>query len=192
MASLLRTILATSALAFVFASGAQAAGGHYVFDGGSRTEQSQVKKALNASTFDWGIVPATIAIHIDRGHYSEATYGQIWLDANLLDSGIFSWGVVQHEYAHQVDFFLLNDTRRAMLAGLGGKAWWATGGTASSAPNGTLTHAELTSERFASTLAWAYWPSPSNSMRPTSTTDESAAMAPAAFRALLAKVLGAS
>jgi hypothetical protein len=192
MASLLRTLLATSALALVFAGGAQAAGGHYVFDGGNRIQQTQVRKALNASSFDWSVVPATITIHIDRGHYSEATYGQIWLDANLLDSGSFSWGVVQHEYAHQVDFFLLNDTRRALLAGLGGKAWWATGIQASGAPNGTLAHAELTSERFASTLAWAYWPSPSNSMRPTSATDESAAMAPAAFRALLAKVLAAS
>jgi hypothetical protein len=70
-------------------------GGHYVLDGGSRADQSQVKKALNASSFDWSVVPATITIHIGRGHYSEATYGQIWLDSNLLDSGIFSWGVVQ-------------------------------------------------------------------------------------------------
>ena len=153
MASLLRTLLVTSALALAFSGGAQAAGGHYVFDGGSRAEQSQVRQALNASSFNWS--------------------------------------VVQHEYAHQVDFFLLNDTRRAMLAGLGGKAWWATGATASGAPNGTLAHADLTSERFASTLAWAYWPSPSNSMRPTSTSDESAAMAPAAFRSLLARVLAA-
>jgi hypothetical protein len=191
MASLLRTLLATSALALAFSGGAQAAGGHYVFDGGSRAEQSQVKQALNASSFNWSVVPATITVHIARGHYSEATYGEIWLDADLLDSGIFSWGVVQHEYAHQVDFFLLNDTRRAMLAGLGGKAWWATGATASGAPNGTLAHADLTSERFASTLAWAYWPSPSNSMRPASTSDESAAMAPAAFRSLLARVLAA-
>ncbi len=191
MASLLRTLLATSALALAFSGGAQAAGGHYRLDGGSRAEQSQVKQALNASSFNWSVVPATITVHIARGHYSEATYGEIWLDADLLDSGIFSWGVVQHEYAHQVDFFLLNDTRRAMLAGLGGQAWWATGATASGAPNGTLAHADLTSERFASTLAWAYWPSPSNSMRPTSTSDESAAMAPAAFRSLLARVLAA-
>ncbi len=191
MASLLRTLLVTSALALAFSGGAQAAGGHYVFDGGSRAEQSQVRQALNASSFNWSVVPATITVHIARGHYSEATYGEIWLDADLLDSGIFSWGVVQHEYAHQVDFFLLNDTRRAMLAGLGGKAWWATGAAASGAPNGTLAHADLTSERFASTLAWAYWPSPSNSMRPTSTSDESAAMAPAAFRSLLARVLAA-
>ena len=122
---------------------------------------------------------------------SEATYGQIWLDGTLLDSGIFSWGVVQHEYGHQVDFFALNDSRRAMLAVLGGKAWWAAGAATSGAPNGTLAHAELTSERFASTLAWAYWQSPSNSMRPTSPNDESAAMAPAAFRSLMTRVLAA-
>ena len=39
--------------------------------------------------------------------------GQIWLDASLLDSGRFSWGVVQHEYAHQVDFGAPRPTRCA-------------------------------------------------------------------------------
>ena len=188
MASLLRTLLVTVAAALALAGGAQAKGGRYVLDGGTAAQQAQVKKALDASSFDWNLVPATITIHISRGHTSEAVKGEIWLDADLLNAGTFAWGVVQHEYAHQVDFFLLDDARHAQLAALGGKAWWSPNGLAT-APNGTLAHADLTSERFASTLAWAYWPSTQNAMRPTSVTDESAAMAPAAFRALLSRVL---
>jgi hypothetical protein len=188
MASPFRTLLVTVAAALALAGGAQAKGGHYVFDGGTAVQQGQVKKALDASSFDWNLVPATITVHISRGHDSEAVKGEIWLDADLLNAGTFAWGVVQHEYAHQVDFFLLDDAKHAQLAALGGKAWWAPNGLAA-APNGTLAHADLTSERFASTLAWAYWPSTQNAMRPTSPKDESAAMAPAAFRALLGRVL---
>jgi hypothetical protein len=188
MASLFRTLLATFAVALALTGSAQAAGGHYTFDGGTRLQQTQVKKALDASSFDWNIVPETIVVHIVRGHDSEATRGEIWLDADLLSSGSFSWGVIQHEYAHQVDFFVLDEAARAELAPLGGLSWWAPSAVAH-APNGTPAHEQLTSERFASTLAWTYWPSKQNSMRPTSPTDESAAMAPAAFRALLARVL---
>jgi hypothetical protein len=188
MASLLRTLLTVFAVALALTGSAQASGGKYVFDGGTPLQQKQVKKALDVSTFDWNVVPVTIVVHIARGHDSEATRGEIWLDADLLNAGAFSWGVIQHEYAHQVDFYVLDDADRAALAPLGGLSWWAPTAVAH-APNGTLAHEQLTSERFASTLAWSFWPSKQNSMRPTSPTDESAAMAPAAFRALLAQVL---
>jgi hypothetical protein len=139
-----------------------------------------VRRAFDVSSFNWSLVPAQITIHIKKGVDSEATYGEIWLDSNLVNSGKFAWGVIQHEYAHEVDFFLLNDSHRATLASkLGGRSWWQ---------RGSLGHAELTSERFASTLAWAYWPSKDNSMRPTSSR-ESAALAPAKFRALIAQTL---
>jgi hypothetical protein len=91
--------------------------------------------------------------------------------------------VVQHEYAHQVDFFVLDDAMRSKLwAQLGGETWWQT--------STGLPHQGLASERFASTLAWAYWPSPENVLRPSSTSDEAGAVAPAAFRALLGGLLG--
>jgi hypothetical protein len=188
---LLQALLLTSALVVALAFGtarAEAAGGNYTLDGGTGLQQKQVVRALNASAFPWSIVPGPVVVHIRRGTDSYATPGHIWLDADLLDSGVFSWGVVQHEYAHQVDFLLLDADKRGQLAGLGGTAWWAAG-AAAAAPNGALAHAELTSERFASKLAWSYWPSSRNSMRPTSSNDESAAMAPAPFRALLGRVL---
>ncbi len=163
---------------------AHAAGGNYTIVGGAATEQEQVQEALAASAFDWSLVPAQITIYIAPGLTSEATPGNIWLDANLLDSGRFSWGVVQHEYAHQVDFFLLDADKRALLQRLLGAKDWCYGVSG-------LPHSAYGCERFASTLAWAYWPSPDNSMQPTSKADEAAAMPPPQFRALLSQLIGA-
>ena len=95
--------------------GAAAVDRGYVFDGGTTGEQTEVIRALDASAFDWRLVDSRIVIHIGRGLPSAATAGHIWLDANLLASGRFAWGVVQHEYAHQVDFLLLDDTDRTRL-----------------------------------------------------------------------------
>ena len=71
--------------------------------------------ALNASSFDWSVVPGQVVVHIGKGISSHAVAGEIWLDGALLDSGRFSWGVVQHEYAHQVDFGVLTDSMRLQL-----------------------------------------------------------------------------
>jgi hypothetical protein len=175
-------LLATISL-FASAGGAQAAGGNYVFDGGSPKARSTVRAALNASSFDWNVVSARVTIHLTPIARSQAVKGEIWLDPKLVDAGVFSWGFIQHEYAHQVDFFRFNDEQHASwLDRLGGVSWWQSG----RAP-----HSRLGSERFASTLAWAFWPSKQNALRPHSTSDESAAMAPERFRQLLAKQLDA-
>ena len=174
--------LAAAAIALVSAPAGHAAGGSYVFDGGTKQQQAQVRKALGASSFDWGVVPGRIVIHIERGLSSAAAPGEIWLDGDLLDAGMFSWGVVQHEYAHEVDFLLLNDEERSMLLELlGGQRWCST--------TPTIRHEELGCERFASTLAWAYWPSPDNCMRPEGRRDESAALPAREFRALVARLI---
>jgi hypothetical protein len=161
-----------------FARGATA----LAFAGGTVAERSQVTKALGASSFDWSLLPSRVTVHIGRDFASEAAPDEVWLDANVLDAGRFSWGVVQHEFAHQVDFQLLDAETRARFALLlGGSAW--CGETLAFA------HGDYGCERFASTLAWAYWSSQSNCMKPMSRSDESAAMAPAAFRAALAEAL---
>ena len=167
-------------LALAFAPGAQAAGGHYVFDGGTRTQQAQVTAALNASSFNWNVVPGPVVIHIGDKISSHAVAGQIWLDAGLLGAGRFSWGVVQHEYAHQVDFSVLTEPMRAELHGLlQGTSWWGS----------TSNHAQLDCERFADALAWAYWPSPDNVMKPEGPTGESGQIAAAGFRTALQRLL---
>jgi hypothetical protein len=61
---------------------------------------------------------------------------------------------------------------------LGGSAWCGGEG-----------HANLDCERFADLVAWAYWPSGDNVMKPQSTTDEGGQVAPAVFRSALAAIL---
>ena len=179
---LLLLVLVAVALSLAGAGTAAATGGNYTFDGGTAGQRQQVVAALAASSFDWGIVPQQVTIHIVRGvPSSEASPGQIWLDSSLLDSGQFAWGVVQHEYAHEVDYFLLDAAKRSQL-GLGGTTWFHD--------RPGLAHEMYGCERFASTLAWAYWQSPANVMKPTGPTDEAAALPPAQFKALLAQVLG--
>jgi hypothetical protein len=175
---LLRRVLLPFLLALVLAPSALASGGNYVFDGGTRGQQTQVRSALNASSFDWGVVPGPVVIHIGKGDGPHATAGEIWLDGSLLSSGRFSWGVVQHEYAHQVDFAVLTDAMRGQLhALLGGSSWWGSD------------HQTLDCERFADLVAWSYWQSPENVMKPDSATDEGGQVAPPRFRAVLDSLL---
>jgi len=86
---------------------------------------------------------------------------------------------VQHEYAHEVDFAVLTDPTRATLHTLlRGTSWWGGEG-----------HSELDCERFADLVAWAYWMSPDNVMKPQSTLDEGGQVSPAAFRVALTALL---
>jgi hypothetical protein len=160
------------ALALCAVTPAAAAGGRTSFAGGTAGERAQVRAALGASSFDWGRLPP-VTVHIGHVGTSYSTPGDVYLDAGLLDAGRFAWGVVQHEFAHQVDFFLLDDSGRAqLLPQLGAGGWW----------NGQE-HANLGCERFASNFAWAFWPVAANSMRPHSLLDEAGSVSPAAFRA---------
>jgi hypothetical protein len=174
--------IATGTAGLVLSGNALASGGNYVFSGGTLAERATVTRALDASAFPWGLVPRRIEIRISKGYASGAWAGHISLDSDLLDAGTFAWGTIQHEYGHQVDYFLLDNAKRTRLAPLlGGKCWYATC---------AARHDELTSERFASTLAWSYWPRAGNTMKPEGPGDESAALAPYAFRALMKQVLG--
>jgi hypothetical protein len=174
--------LVVLAVVLSLAGEAAAVGGRYTVLGGTPAHRAQVRAALNASAFDWSRVPARITIHVAPGAHPHAVPGHIWLDESLLASGRFSWAIVQHEYAHQVDFFLLDPASRAFLnAALGGLDWCG-------AVTG-LHHAAYGCERFASTLAWAYWPSPHNALRPDEGNDEAAAMPAPEFRSLLSTLL---
>src|SRR3954471_5674212 len=176
---LLRRTLPVFLAALALSPAAFARGGNYVFAGGTRTEQGQVKAALDASTFDFSVVPGPVAIHIGRGLSSSATPGQISLDADLLDAGRLSWGVVQHEYGHQVDFSVLSDAARTQLQQLLGGSAWCSGAV----------HRDLTCERFADLISWAYWTSPDNVLKPAGGRDEGGQISPATFRLALAALL---
>ncbi|MEX2644853.1 MAG: hypothetical protein WD249_01195 [Gaiellaceae bacterium] len=182
MARALISLAASLVAALAFAAPSLAGGGSYAFDGGTAAQQRQVVRALEASSFPWSVVPATITIHIAPGTGSFARPGHIWLDAKVLDAGMFSWAIVQDEYAHQVDFFLFDASiRQRLTAALGADAWCRE------IPG--LAHDRYGCERFTSTLVWAYWPSAGNAYRPVTKRDESAAMAPARFRALMTSII---
>ena len=179
---MLRRIVLLLALSLLLPAKALAAGGNYGFDGASPAERSTVRAALNASSFDWGIVQQHVTIHVARYGVSRSTPQHIWLDRGLLATGRFAWATVMDEYAHQVDFLTLDADRRAVLQQrLGASAWcYELEGVAHGA-NGC--------ERFASMVAWAYWPSKDNSYAPRSRWDESAAMSAGAFRQLLSSLV---
>ena len=176
-------ILALALAALALPASALAGGGNYGFDGAAPAERQTVRAALNASAFNWSIVPKRVTIHV--GHYgvSHSTPGDIWLDRGLLRAGRFSWATVMDEYAHQIDYHVLDAPSRAVLQEkLGTNAWCYEFAGLSHGANGC--------ERFASMVAWAYWPSKDNSYRPDSPTDESASMQPAEFRTLLSTLVG--
>lgn len=167
-----------------FAAVAVSSGGNYSIVGGSQFERSQVVQALDASKFDWNHVPGPVTIHIAKGvGDSHSTPGDIWLDADLLDTGTFSWGVVQMEYGQQVQFSRLSDQQRTQFIPLLGARQWCY-------EDPSLPPGANACERFAATLAWAYWPSPQNCMQPSGRDDWSASMEPGAFRTLLGQMLG--
>lgn len=178
----LATLLVVAAVSPTLSPSADQTRRGYVTLGGTPAQATEVRRALEASAFDWSVVPAVVKIRIGHGPNSWARQGEIRLSAELLDKGRQSWGTVEHEFAHQVDLHMLDDAdRKKLRKALGGYAWLPK--------SEAVPHHLRGAERFASTLAWAYWPSRESSMRPRSARDESGAMKPADFRALLARVL---
>lgn len=176
-------LVAATAAALLLSPTAGAAGARLSWDGGTAGQRTQVRAALAASSFRWSLIPKRVTVHIGRGYVTRAGAGHVWLDADLLDAGLFAWGAVQHEFAHEVDFLFLTPLQRMQIAAaLGTDEWCAT--------ESGLPHGLYGCERFASTLTWSYWPSRSNAFRPESPDDEAAALPPARFRALLDSVLG--
>ena len=181
---MLRRIVILLALSLLLPAKALAVGGSYEFDGATPAERSTVRAALNASSFDWGVVAERVTIHVGSYGVSRSTPRHIWLDRGLLAAGRFAWGTVMDEYAHQVDFLVLDPQHRAVLQQLLGASAWCY-------ELEGLAHSANGCERFASMIAWSYWPSKHNPYAPRLGTDESAAMPAASFRRLLASLLGA-
>lgn len=134
--------------AFVLAGEAKAVGGHYVFVGGSDAARAAVHSALDASRFDWDLVEQEITIRITDCGCAGANPGEIILDEEVLTDLRFgpkyAWGIVQHEYAHQVDFFLL-DARERRRVGSGSAD--PTGATKTPTSTTTITPANASPPR---------------------------------------------
>lgn len=181
---MLRRLAAVIAASLALPASALAGGGNYVFDGAKPAERSTVKAALNASAFDWGIVRERVTIHVGPYRTSHSNPGHIFLDRKLLASGRFAWATVMDEYAHQVDFFVLQDDHRGLLQHRLGASGWCY-------ETEDVGHGAQGCERLSSMIAWAYWPAKDNAYRPRSAADESAAMPAPQFRLLLSALIGA-
>jgi hypothetical protein len=162
MARILRTTLVALLASLALAGTAQAAGGDYVIELRSPEAQATVRAALDASRFNFDRIPAQITIRISHCGCAGAREGIIVLDESVvLDTSLgarYSWGLIQHEYAHQIDYFLFqDDDRAAVRRTLGGKDWcYEVGG---------LAHDEHGCERFADVFSWAFWPTQDNVLR---------------------------
>ena len=158
------SICVLSAVALVAASPAEtasrAAVASFLSSDANARERAQIEAALAASSFNWSLLPVPVQVHVQPRIRSRATPGHVWLSKELLASGRFGWAVIQDEFAHQIDFFLLDSEARTTLnAALGGESWYAAPG---------VPHDRRGAERFAATLVWAYWPARANAYRPRS------------------------
>ena len=158
--------------ALIFVASTYAVGGNYTVIG-TPEQEGVVRGALDISRYDWSRVPhVTIRIVPELVNEAEAVPGEIRVRADILNYGRASWGTIQHEYAHQVDFFLMTDAMRVEAMRFFGLSVWH---------DPTLPHDRQAAELFASTLAWVYWPSVKNLMRRETRGD------PRAFQAMLAR-----
>jgi hypothetical protein len=187
MTRALRSALIGLLASLALAGTAQAAGGNYVVEGGSPEAQATVRAALDASWFDFSRISDRIIVRITHCGCTGAKPGVIVLDEDvILDTSLgakYAWGLIQHEYAHQVDFFLFqNDDRAALRRILGGKDWcYETSG---------LRHDDHGCERFAEVFSWAFWPTRDNVQR-----DDARGVAPKMkawrFRSIVNRLLAA-
>jgi hypothetical protein len=185
MPRVLRSTLIALLASLALAGTAQAAGGNYVIQGGSPEAQATVQSALDASWFDFSRVPQQITIRITHCGCAGAKPGVVILDEDVvLDTTYgakYAWGLIQHEYAHQIDYTLFQNSDRATVRKLlGGEDWcYETAG---------LSHDEHGCERFAEVFTWAFWPSRHNVQREDA-HDVAPRMKAKRFRAIVNRLL---
>jgi hypothetical protein len=151
--------------------------------GGSDAARAEVIAALDASAFDWSVIGRPVTVQIFDCGCAGSRPDVVVLDETLLASSpygrAYSWGIVQHEFAHQVWWYALDDARRSELQTV-------LGGTDLCYEQPGLPHDAHACELFASTLGWAYWPVAGNPMQ------AERVMGARQFRRLPSRMLGVS
>jgi hypothetical protein len=77
---MLRHLVSAAALFVLVLPGSAhsaSAGADLAFDGGSARERAQVRTALRTSSFDWGLVPERVTVHIGAYGTSRSAPGHI-------------------------------------------------------------------------------------------------------------------
>jgi hypothetical protein len=142
-----------------------------------------VVAALDASAFDWSLIGRPVTVQIFDCGCAGSRPGVVVLDETMLASSpygrAYTWGIVQHEFAHQVWWYALDEGRRIELQTV-------LGGADLCYEQPGLPHDAHACELFASTLGWAYWPAAGNPMQ------VERVMGARQFRRLLSGMLGVS
>jgi hypothetical protein len=151
------------------------------FSGGSDAARAEVVAALDASAFDWSVIGRPVSVQILDCGCAGSRPGVVVLDEEMLSSSpygrAYTWGIVQHEFAHQVWWYALDDGRRSELRQV-------LGGAELCYEQLGVPHDAHACELFASTLGWAYWPVPGNPMQGEKVTRARS------FRRLMSGLLG--
>lgn len=184
VATIHRMKVALAALVAALTLAGTAAAADVRFDGGTPFEQQQVTQALASWRVDTSSLP-TITVHVvppsdpHLGNGAAAGYsipGDVWLSSYWLDFGQAGWGFVQHEFGHELDYYVLTDAQRAELMKLFGASTWC---------DHSQPYTERACEWFASELSWAFWPTQTNLQDPGTTNGLSGHVDPAKLRALI-------
>jgi hypothetical protein len=173
-------VLLAALAALVLPGKAGAADVALEFSGGSDTARAEVIAALDASAFDWSLIGRPVTVQIFECGCAGSRPGVVVLDETMLASSpygrAYTWGIVQHEFAHQVWWYALDDERRSELQAL-------LGGRDLCYEQPGLPHDAHACELFASTMTWAYWPVAGNPMQAEKV------MGARSFRRLLSRLL---
>jgi hypothetical protein len=151
------------------------------FSGGSDEARAQVVGALEASAFDWSLIGRPVTVQISDCGCAGARPGVVVLDETMLASlpygRAYTRGIVQHEFAHQVWWYALDDSRRSELQAV-------LGGADLCYEQPALPHDAHGCELFASTLGWAYWPAAASRLQGEKV------MGARSFRRLMSRMFG--
>ena len=131
-----------------------------------RRQQATVRAALEVSSFDWSVLPARSS-STSRRSAAPTPRPATSTSTARCSTPAASRGASSSTSSHTRSTSSSSTTRSARRSTQRSAA--ATGATASPG----LAHSAYGCERFASELAWAYWPSADNSMSPAATHGES-------------------
>jgi hypothetical protein len=176
-------VLLVALVALALPGAAGAADVALEFSGGSDAARAEVLAALDASAFDWSLIGRPVTVQIYACGCAGSRPGVVVVDETMLAASpygrAYTWGIVQHEFAHQVWWYALDDGRRSQFQTL-------LGGADLCYEQPGLPHDAHACELFASTLGWAYWPVAGNPMQAEKV------MGARQFRRLLSRMLGVS
>ena len=155
-------ILVAALFALLLPADAKASGGSYTFSGGSEAARTEVRNALDASAFDWSLVPQTISIQIVDCGCAGPVRGSS-SSTRRCSSRRRTAAPIPGASSSTSTPTRSGGSLWTMSSGRFSRTGWAAPTFRYERPG--LSHDDHACERFASTLAWACWPVAGNPMQ---------------------------